>query len=102
MAVMEREILAKLRSNYLKAAELIPPDMVEEFRKKIIRPRDLEEYARIISIGVEFKDTMVLQKVQNWMAERFTVGGFGRKLVAAATDPNQVYEKLLAGIYDYK
>jgi hypothetical protein len=102
MAVLEKEILAKLRSNCQRATEMIPPDMVQEFQKKIIRPRDLEEYARVIAIAVEFKDETALQKIQNWMVERFSIGGFGRKLVASNTDPNHVYETLLSGIYDYK
>lgn len=102
MAVTESEILAKLFDNYEKAIELIPPDMVQEFRKKILTPQDLREYAKVIYIAREFQDETALMKIENWVVEHFSKGGYGRRLNATNTDPNLVYERLLSGIYDYK
>jgi hypothetical protein len=96
------DVLKILEANYLKAINLLPPDLSHEFQNKVIRRPDLKEYAGQISIAIQFRDETSMQLIQNWMVEHFNKGGFGRKLYQKGINPSQVYEALLKGIYDYK
>ncbi len=102
MTIKPWEVYSILENNYKNTLEMIPDDLKAEFQKKIIRPSDLDEYARTISLAVQFKDEVSLQKIQNWMIERFNKGNFGHKLSRKDLDPTKVYESLLKGIYDYR
>ena len=99
MAIREAEIAAKLVANYEAALKLIPPDLVDEFRRKILKPEDFKAYAKPILVALQFKDVANEVRVQNWILERFQKGNFGRKLLAGKTDPNAVYDRLLEGVF---
>jgi hypothetical protein len=99
MPIREAEIAAMLTANYEAALKLIPPDMIEEFRRKILRPDDFTAYAKPILVAIEFKDIAAETRIQNWIADRFKKGNFGRKLVAANADPIKVYERLIEGVF---
>jgi len=102
MAIQETDILEMLKTNYQKATALMPPDLAQEFQRRIIRPGDLKEYASSIAVAIQFGDETSLLRIQNWMVDHFNKGGFGKKLAAEGIDPNQAYEQLLKGIYDYR
>jgi hypothetical protein len=99
MAIREAEIVAKLTANYEAALKLIPPDLVDEFRRKILKPEDFKAYAKPILVALQFGDVTNEVRVQNWILERFQKGNFGRKLLAGKTDPNVVYDRLLEGVF---
>jgi hypothetical protein len=99
MAVREAEIVAKLNANYEAALTMIPVDMRDEFRRKILRPADFAAYAKPILVAMQFKDVAAEVRVENWIAERFQKGSFGPKLIAAKADPTKIYERLLEGIF---
>jgi len=101
MPIRESDILKMLEANYKSAVELIPPDLVQEFQKKILRPDELKEYGKSINVAYQFKDPAAMLKIQNWMADHFDKGGFGRKLMASGTEPSRVYERLMKGFIDY-
>lgn len=102
MSMQPVDVLKTLESNYQKAMALIPADLSNEFQRKVIRPADLKEYAGQISIAIQFRDETSMQRIQNWMAEHFDKGGFGRKLTQKGINPSDVFETLLRGVYDYK
>ncbi len=102
MSMQPLEVLKTLEANYQKTISLIPADLSDEFKHKVIRPADLEEYAGQIAIAIQFRDETSMQKIENWMVEHFNKGGFGRKLFQKGINPSTVYETLLKGIYDYK
>jgi len=102
MPLQKAQILEILKSNYQKALALMPPDLAAEFQKKIIRPSDLYEYTSAIYVARQFNEVDAALKIQNWMADSFKKGNFGRKLMLKNIDPTQVYEQLLAGFFDYR
>jgi hypothetical protein len=102
MAMRETEVLEMLKANYQKATGLMPPELAQEFQRKVIRPGDLKAYASSIAVASQFRDETPLLRIQNWMIDHFNKGGFGKKLAAQGIDPSRVYEQLLKGIYDYK
>jgi hypothetical protein len=99
MAIQEAEIAARLAANYEAAIKLIPPDMVDEFRRKILKLEDFKAYAKPIVVAMQFKDVAAEVKVQNWIAERFQKGNYGRRLLAGKSDPTMVYDRLLEGVF---
>jgi len=102
MAFQETDVLEILKSNYQRATALMPAELSREFQRKVIRPGDLKDYASAISVATQLRDETSMLKIQNWMVDHFNKGGFGKKLAARGINPNQVYEQLLKGIYDYK
>lgn len=100
MAIQEADIVSKLSANYEAAINLIPPDMVEEFKRKVLPPDYFKSYAKPILVALEFKDETSMVRVQNWIVDRFKKGNFGRKLAAANADPVKIYERLLEGVFD--
>jgi hypothetical protein len=102
MTMQYSQVLEILKVNYAKALELIPPDMRDDFQRKILRLEELKEYSQSMAVAIQFRDELSMQKVENWMVEHFSRGGFGRKLMQKGIDPSRVYETLLKGIYDYK
>ena len=102
MAIREAEIIAKLNENYQAALKLIPVDMLDEFRRKILKPEDFAAYAKPILVAIQFQDVAAEVKVQNWIADRFQKGNFGRKLLGAKADPTQIYDRLLEGVFKLK
>jgi hypothetical protein len=102
MSIREGDIFKKLENNYQEAIKLIPEDLAEEFQKKIIRPSDLNEYTSYIYVAIQFKDETSLLKIQNWVADHFKRGNFGKKLADRKVNPSTVYEQMIKGILDYK
>jgi hypothetical protein len=102
MPIRKLEILAKLNSNNQKIIELLPPDMVDEYKSKIIRPLDLNEYAATIEVALQFNDQTSMIRIENWLVDRFKIRHFGRKLAEKGFNPSAVYEQLLQGFFDYK
>ncbi len=102
MPIKEAEIVARLTANYEAALKLIPVDMADEFKKKILKPDDFKAYAKPILVALQFKDVASQVRVQNWIAERFQKGNYGRKLLAAKADPTVIYDRLLEGVFDHK
>ncbi len=102
MSIREGEIFKTLENNYREAIKLMPKDLADEFQRKIIRPKDLNEYTSYIFVAMQFKDDTSLMRIQNWMAEHFKRGNFGKKLADNNVNPVQVYEQMIKGILDYK
>jgi hypothetical protein len=101
MTIQEKDILGMLNTNYEAALKLLPPDLATEFQKKIILKTDLTEYAKSIYVALQFKDETSMLRIQNWMADHFKRGNFGKKLADRKIDPSQVYEQMLRGFFDY-
>ena len=102
MTMQHNQVLEILKVNYEKALTMIPADLRNEFQRKILSLNELKEYSQSMAVAIQFRDELSMQKVENWMVEHFSRGGFGRKLVQKGIDPSSVYETLLKGIYDYK
>jgi hypothetical protein len=102
MAIQESDTLAKLTANYNKIIAALPPDLSKEFQTRILTPSDIKEYARTITVALEFKNQTSMIRIENWMLDRFKIGNFGKKLKDKGFNPSDVYEHLLAGFFDYK
>jgi hypothetical protein len=102
MPVQKETILAKLEANNKKIIEMLPPDLVNEYKSKIIRPLDLKEYTDTIFVALQFNDQTSMIRIENWLADRFKIGNFGRKLAEKGLNPGDVFEQLLKGFFDYK
>ncbi len=101
MAIREADILKMLENNYQLAIKMLPEDMANEFQRKIIVKSDLKEYASSIYVALQFKDETSMLRIQNWMADHFKRGNFGKKLADRKIDPSGVYEQMLKGFFDY-
>jgi hypothetical protein len=102
MTIQKDKILVKLNANNQKIIELLPPDLIDEYKSKIIRPLDLNEYAATIDVAMQFNDQTSMIRIENWLVDRFKIGNFGRKLTEKGLNPSDVYEQLLKGFFDYK
>ncbi len=102
MAIQEKDILELLNENYKKAIELLPPELAQEFQRKIIRPVDQKTYASSMYVAIQVRNETSMLQIQNWILDNFQIAGFGKKLAARGINPSQVYEQLLKGIFDYK
>jgi hypothetical protein len=101
MPIHEADILEMLKNNYQLAIKMLPQDMASEFQRKIIQQSDLKEYASSIYVALQFKDETSMLRIQNWMADHFKRGNFGKKLADRKIDPSRVYEQMLKGFFDY-
>jgi hypothetical protein len=101
MSIREIDILEMLKNNYQQAIKLLPQDLAGEFQRKIILQSDLKEYASSIYVALQFKDETSMLRIQNWMADHFKRGNFGKKLADKGINPSQVYEQMLKGFFDY-
>jgi hypothetical protein len=102
MPVQKEVILARLNANNQKIIELLPPELVAEYKNKIIRPLDLKEYSETIFVALQFNDQTSMIRIENWLADRFKIGNFGRKLAEKGFNPGDVFEQFLKGFFDYK
>jgi len=102
MPLQKTEIIAILEANYSTALALMTDDLAAEFKRKIITHELLEGYAENIFVAMQIKDEVNALRIQNWVAERFNKGGFGKKLRDNGIDPIKVYESILAGFFDYR
>lgn len=102
MPLQKTDILGVLEANYTKALSLMTDDLAAEFKRKIITPELLQDYAETIFVAIQIKDEVNALRIQNWLAERFNKGGFGKKLRDNGIDPIKVYETILAGFFDYR
>jgi hypothetical protein len=73
-----------------------------EFQRKILSLDELTSYSKSMAVAIQFRDEVSMQRVENWIVEHFSRGGFGHKLAQKGINPSSVYETLLKGIYDYK
>jgi hypothetical protein len=101
MPIRKADILKMLTSNYQQAIKLLPEDLASEFQKKIILQSDLYEYTSLIDVALQFKDETSMLRIQNWMADHFKRGNFGKKLADKGINPSLVYEQMLKGFFDY-
>jgi hypothetical protein len=101
MSIQKADILEMLNNNYQQAIKLLPQDLAEEFQQKIILQSDLKEYTSSIYVALQFKDETSMLRIQNWMADHFKRGNFGKKLADKGINPSQVYEQMLHGFFDY-
>jgi hypothetical protein len=101
MPMREGDIYKILENNYQKAIKMLPQELADEFKKKIILPADLNEYTRYIYVAVQFKDETSMLRIQNWLADHFKRGNFGKKLADKGVNPSLVYEQMLKGFFDY-
>lgn len=102
MTMRYGDVLAILKTNYDRALAMIPQDLQSEFQLKVLSFKELTEYSKQMAIAIQFRDSVSMQQIENWMVEHFSRRGFGRKLSEKGIDPSSVYETLLKGIYDYK
>jgi hypothetical protein len=102
MAMQEADILARLNANYQTVINALPPDLAKEFQNKVIRPSDIKDYATKIMIAMQFKDETASIRIENWLAGRFDIGNFSKKVVQKELNPVSLYEQLLKGFFDYK
>jgi hypothetical protein len=102
MPLQKTDILGILEANYKKAQSLMTDDLADEFKRKILKPELLQDYAETIYVAIQFKDEVNALRIENWLVERFKKGGFGKKLVQNDIDPVKIYETILAGFFDYR
>ena len=93
---------AQLNANNQKVIEMLPPDLAAEYKSKIIRPLDLDQYAATIQVALEFNDQTSMIRIENWLVDRFKIGNFGRKLADKGINPSDIFEQVLKGYFDYK
>jgi hypothetical protein len=102
MSMQYGAVLEILKANYDQALAMIPQDLQPEFQRKVLSFKELTDYSKQIAVAIQFRDSLSMQQIENWMVEHFNRGGFGRKLAQKGIDPSSIYEKLLKNIYDYK
>jgi hypothetical protein len=102
MPLQKTDILRILEANYIKAQSLMTDDLAAEFKRKILKPELLQDYAETIFVAIQFKDEVNALRIENWLVERFKKGGFGKKLVQNDISPVKIYETLLHGFFDYQ
>jgi len=102
MPLQKTDILEILEGDYQKAQALMTPDRAAEFKRKILKPELLQDYADTIFVAIQLKDELNAIRIENWLVERFQKGGFGKKLVKNGINPIQVYETILRGFFDYR
>jgi hypothetical protein len=102
MPVQKDVILNKLNANYEEIIQMLPPELAKEFKTKIISPANIQEYASTILVAMQLNDRTSMIRIENWLADRFKIGNFGRKLSQQGLNPVSVYERLLQGFFDYK
>jgi|WetSurMetagenome_2_1015567.scaffolds.fasta_scaffold600414_2 hypothetical protein len=100
-SIREGDIFKLLENNYRETIKMLPEDLAKEFQRKIIIPADLNEYTSYVYVALQFKDETSLLRVQNWMADHFKKGNFGKKLADRNINPSQIYERMIKGILDY-
>jgi hypothetical protein len=100
MATSEEEILKKLLVNYDNATRLVPKELKKEFCEKIIRREELKAFASLISKTIEFQIDQEKSFTQDQIRARFSLRGFGRRLMLKGIRPEQVYTELVRGIFD--
>ncbi len=102
MPLQKTDILGILEANYNKALSLMTDDLAAEFKRKVITLALLQDYAETIFVAIQMKDEVNAIRIENWLAERFKKGGFGKKLKDNGIDPVKVYETILEGFFDYR
>ena len=102
MSLQKTDILGILEANYKTALALMTDDLAAEFKRKVLTLELLQEYADTICVAIQMKDEVNALRIENWLADRFKKGGFGKKLKDKGVDPVKVYETLLSGFFDYK
>jgi hypothetical protein len=102
MPLQKTDILEILEANYKKAQALMTDDLSAEFQRKILTLALLQDYAEAIFVAIQVKDEVNALRIENWLVERFSKGGFGKKLVLNGIDPTRVYETILEGFFDYR
>jgi hypothetical protein len=100
MGISQDEILKKLLVNYDNATKLLPEEFKEEFQKRIIRREELKAFASLISKTVEFQIDQEKSFTQDQIRARFSLKGFGRRLMLKGIRLEQVYAELVMGLFE--
>jgi hypothetical protein len=93
------QIKAIMRLNYEPAVKVLPVDLQEEFRSRVLPLKDLEEFASFIHTTTEFEGRASTGLTQRKIGRKVTIMSFQTKLITAGIRPDEFYGSLLKGCF---
>jgi hypothetical protein len=93
------EIIKIIRANYEPTVKLLPPELQEEFRTKVLPLSEVEELAPYIHTTCEFEGRASMGLTQRKIGRKVTVMAFNKKIIASNIRPDDIYGSLLKGCF---
>ena len=93
------DIIQKMRLNYEPTVKLLPVELQEEFRTKVLPLSEVEELASYIRTTCEFEGRASMGLTHRKIGRKVTVIAFNKKLIAANLRPDDFYGGLLKGCF---
>jgi hypothetical protein len=99
MTQQEKQMEDQLRTNYRKALKLVPPEFRDEFRETIMPLKEFQSFASPLSYAKKTKSKVIPSFLENLIQLRFSINGFGRRMIIAKANPITIYTELVRNLW---